>query len=376
MEPPGAFLTLLGGVIAVIPVVSLAVSDPLPPNELVALAIGFAFGAAVLTVSAWGVVGTSDLPGPWMERAVLWAVGGVALFTSIVGFIIAVGPAESPSTVINYGSLGASLGCATGVLVGTIEARSIHRARESARLTAETARATAERQRLDQLNAILRHEVLNGVNIIQGQADMVAERCRDRPDVHHGLETVQRRADRIAETVSAVRVLINTVTDEVDLDSYDLSRVILDEAGDISAAHPSATITVSSQEPVTVQADEMLPRVFSNLLSNAIEHNDSAHPEVTVRMERESEWIAVRVTDNGPGIPPDKRAKLFDRNRGDHGIGLHLVRSLVERYGGTIDLLETGRDGTTFTVWLPIHAAAGSTGNETRDTLEESAIPA
>lgn len=100
-------------------------------------------------------------------------------------------------------------------------------------------------------------------------------------------------------------------------------------------------------------ADDLLPRVFGNLLSNAVEHNDDAVPRISVTVTEWVDEVTVRIADDGPGIPASERETLFERSeRADHGLGLYIVGELVERYGGRVELVETGPDGTTFDVTL------------------------
>lgn len=75
-------------------------------------------------------------------------------------------------------------------------------------------------------------------------------------------------------------------------------------------------------------------------------------PSAVVGIESD-DIVTVRVGDNGPGISPLMRETLFEQSqRADHGLGLYLVRELVVRYGGNIDLVETGQDGSTFEILL------------------------
>lgn len=107
-------------------------------------------------------------------------------------------------------------------------------------------------------------------------------------------------------------------------------------------------------------ADDLLPRVFSNLLSNAVEHNDGARPRVDVTVETTPDSVTVLVADDGPGVPRSKLPSLFERTAEgtSHGLGLYLVRTLAGRYGGRVDLRETGPDGSVFAVELPRADAA------------------
>jgi signal transduction histidine kinase len=111
---------------------------------------------------------------------------------------------------------------------------------------------------------------------------------------------------------------------------------------------------------------DRLAQVFSNLLSNSAKYTE-AGGKLAVAIAREGHWGVVRVTDNGIGIPPEDLGRVFDlfsqvgshakRADGGLGIGLSLVRSLVEVHGGTVEAQSEGAGrGSTFTVRLPIDA--------------------
>jgi signal transduction histidine kinase len=102
-----------------------------------------------------------------------------------------------------------------------------------------------------------------------------------------------------------------------------------------------ATVTVEGELPdVPVFANEMLSSVFANLLTNAIQHNDASDPAVAVSATATDDEVVVRVADNGPGIPDDRKAEVFERattlDDDGSGLGLYLVGTLVDQYGGEV----------------------------------------
>jgi signal transduction histidine kinase len=109
-----------------------------------------------------------------------------------------------------------------------------------------------------------------------------------------------------------------------------------------------------------------LKQVFINLLDNAIKYNREGG-SVTVHLSAGAERITAQVTDTGEGIPPQDLPHIFEkmyrveRRRGrpveGSGLGLAIVRRIVEQHGGSISV-ESGEEGTTFTVILPIASVA------------------
>jgi signal transduction histidine kinase len=101
----------------------------------------------------------------------------------------------------------------------------------------------------------------------------------------------------------------------------------------------------------------MLSSVFGNLLNNAIQHNDTEAPRVSVTVETTAETVVVRVADNGPGIPVDRRDEVFGRGEkgldsAGTGVGLYLVDRLVDAYGGSVAIEDNDPEGAVFVVEL------------------------
>jgi PAS domain S-box-containing protein len=221
--------------------------------------------------------------------------------------------------------------------------------------------ATKERlertnEELETLNRILRHDIRNDV-AVQSRLGRKLRAHVDEDGQEH-LEQLLDRSEHIADITTGLRLLMQTMLD----DGHDLTAVRLDtvleaEVENVSAAYEAATVSVSDGIPqVSVQADQLLPSVFQNILENAITHNDAARPKVSVSVQERAEDVVVRIADNGPGIPADVADELFDKgekgleSKGT-GIGLYLVTKLLDRYGGDIrvgsETLRADGPGTT-----------------------------
>nr|WP_305882660.1 sensor histidine kinase [Haloplanus ruber] len=97
----------------------------------------------------------------------------------------------------------------------------------------------------------------------------------------------------------------------------------------------------------------MLGSVFRNLLNNAVQHSDRDEPSVTVSASATDDAVTVRVADDGPGIPDDRKERVF--GKGEKGIesegtglGLYLVYTLVDQYGGEVWIEDNDPCGTVF----------------------------
>lgn len=102
----------------------------------------------------------------------------------------------------------------------------------------------------------------------------------------------------------------------------------------------------------------MLESVFRNLLKNAVQHNHTGHPRITVSMSETDGSATVRIADNGPGIPDDRKEQIFDHGEKGldsegTGIGTYLVKRLVTQYGGDVWIEDNDPTGSIFVVTLP-----------------------
>jgi len=167
-------------------------------------------------------------------------------------------------------------------------------------------------------------------------------------------------------TTSAREVTELLLQAETERTPTNLRHVLQHRIDDAQAGDHNALITtVGGVSNASVLADDMLGSVFRNLLQNAILHNDADVPEIRVSTTGSEDRVRVFIADNGPGIPDERKEEIFDEGeRGidseGTGLGLYLVRTLVNRYEGNVWVEDNERGGATFVVELP--RADGGTG--------------
>lgn len=288
---------------------------------------------------------------PTEHRQVLYGtIAGLAVFAAFVG-TLAVLQFGNLWNIVAAGRWGATIGAAMGFMIGFVSARSVQEAveLERARVRAET--AEEQRALLEYVNSILRHEVLNAANVIGGYATRLAE-GEDGSEA----EIIQRQADHLTQITREVRVLI-AASENLDVqEPRDVVTVIGDELRAVEDREPTVDTHLVAPESAEVVADDLLPRLFSNLIDNAVRHNDGDSASVEVTVTTGEDTVTVTVRDDGPGIPEGIRSTLFEPEPGTdagHGLGLTIVGRLVDRYDGSVELTETGPGGSTFQVELP-----------------------
>ncbi|WP_318569481.1 HAMP domain-containing sensor histidine kinase [Salinigranum marinum] len=207
-------------------------------------------------------------------------------------------------------------------------------------------------EQLSLLAQVLRHDIANAATVVTGWGEVL--RGEVSPDGVEALERVLRGGQRITELVENSRDLTKLIEAGHDLETEALALgpILRTEVDAIERAHASTTqrVTVDLDAPpstVEVVAGGMLPSVFANLLSNAVRHGDTETVEISVAVESGPSEVVVRVTDNGPGIPDEQKERVFEpaTKRGDSpgdGLGLSLVRRLVESYGGRVWFEDAG----------------------------------
>ncbi|MFC7056974.1 PAS domain S-box protein [Halovenus salina] len=216
-----------------------------------------------------------------------------------------------------------------------------------------------QRDDLDVLNQVLRHDIRNDLQLITAYAELLEDECDDDEKY---IETVLESANHAVELTLQARDMADVMVSDEELQHVTLRNVLEDELTEVQLSFPDATIAADSQLPsVSVQATDMLGSVFRNLLKNAIQHNGKDNPEVHVSAQVEENTVTVRVADNGPGVPDNQKEEVFGKGEtglesSGTGIGLYLVKTLVESYGGNITVEDNDPEGAIFVVELPTAA--------------------
>jgi signal transduction histidine kinase len=216
-----------------------------------------------------------------------------------------------------------------------------------------------QRDNLDVLNRVLRHDIRNDLQVITGYVEMLADECDDAETDAH-FETIHGTIDHAIGLTKVAREMADVMlsTDEASR-PVDLRTVLENELDEVRSTYADAVVSTETTVPrIAVEADDMLNSVFRNLLKNAIQHNDTETPRVTVSVTDRGDTAVVRVADNGPGIPENQRETIFgkgEKGLGSQGtgIGLYLVDTLVESYGGEVSVEDSASGGAAFVVELP-----------------------
>ncbi|WP_128693880.1 sensor histidine kinase [Methanoculleus taiwanensis] len=214
----------------------------------------------------------------------------------------------------------------------TVEVRERRRAEEA--LIRKSEELEAARNEANMYLDIMTHDVRNANNVSSMYADLLVDLADG--DLKAYVEKLHDSIGRSSEILMNVATIRRASEESSRLVPVNLDAVIRNEIRNF----PDATIRYIDP-PVSVLADGLLPTVLTNLVGNAVKHGGSG-VEITIRVEKHDREVMISVEDTGPGIPDEIKRKLFTRfergrasGRGE-GLGLFIVRTLVERYGGKI----------------------------------------
>lgn len=246
------------------------------------------------------------------------------------------------------------------------------RDREALLQSEQQARAAAERasRMKDEFLATLSHELRTPLNAILGWAGILSRGPTDAEDLRQGLETIERNARAQTQIIEDLLDLSRIISGKLRLDVRRIEMASVVE-GAIETVRPAVNAkgihlkTRFDPTAGSVSGDPgRLQQVFWNLLSNAIKFTPR-DGSVDVVLEHLHSHVQVSVIDTGEGIDPNFLPHVFDRFRqadststrqhGGLGIGLSIVKQLVELHGGSVRVSSGGKgSGSTFVVSLPI----------------------
>ncbi|WP_308285436.1 sensor histidine kinase [Actinoplanes hulinensis] len=257
---------------------------------------------------------------------------------------------------------GAPLGAVVAMndVTGT---RAQQRAIEDARRELASANTELRRSNADLANfaGAVSHDLVAPLAAVGGYLELIGEEVEGRP--RKWVEAATRAVSRMRELIRSLLDYAQAGSAPVRPGEADLADLFEQVQGDLAPAASAAGAVVEANQPLPVATGDpvLIRQLLQNLVGNSIKYRDPRRPcRVTVTAERAESGWTVRVADNGLGIPPDQRERVFDMftrlgngTADGHGIGLSTCWRIVERHGGDIRVDETPGGGTTVSFTLP-----------------------
>jgi signal transduction histidine kinase len=217
----------------------------------------------------------------------------------------------------------------------------------------------------DEFLSIASHELRTPLTPLQLHLEMWQGALTNGDDARRRLDTALRQTQKLSKLVESLLDVSRLTTGRMALEPerFDLAQVAREvvERFAPDARSAGCAVTLLANEPVIGCWDRLrVEQVLSNLLSNAIKYGAGQPIDLTVERSGE-EGACVRVTDRGIGITAEDSARIFDRferavsprHYGGMGLGLYIVRQIVEAHAGSIAVESTPGAGSSFTVLLP-----------------------
>ena len=238
---------------------------------------------------------------------------------------------------------------------------------------AARAEAEAANKNKDEFLATLSHELRTPLTAILGWSHLLRTKKLNEPDINRAIDTIERNARSQSQLIDDLLDVSRIITGKLSIDRtrVDLAKVIegaLDVTRPLAEAKEIQFTIAIEPSPCFVHGDSTrLQQIFWNLFSNAVKFTPRGG-RVVVDAKTINSRVTVAVTDTGIGIKPELLPFIFDRFRqgdgsttrehGGLGLGLAIVRHLVELHGGTVDVDSDGIEcGATFKVTIPVAIA-------------------
>lgn len=200
---------------------------------------------------------------------------------------------------------------------------------------------------------LLSHDVANQLQVIMTSTGLLEEEVPQsyvedaRKDI---LDAVERCNRLITKVKRAAQIR------EVPLSSIDLMPVLSEKITVLEKVYDAKVHLQGPKKEAWVEADILLGELIWNLLENAARHNPTDRKEVWISVKTKGKSIELSVSDNGPGLSDARKPVLFTERKHGGGVGLRLIRQMIRKYSGSIEVTDRVKDtpseGTKFIVTL------------------------
>ncbi|WP_138005004.1 PAS domain-containing protein [Halalkalirubrum salinum] len=215
-------------------------------------------------------------------------------------------------------------------------------------------------QTLDVLNRVLRHNLRNALNAIDGYAELLETAEVDSETRQASVAAIRNQAEsmrKIAEKTAEIRSIWDPGEDHRTWDRFDIGSV----AESYRYQYPDAVITpaVGDDGEIQVRNAELYKKALDEAVENAIVHTDQSPPEVTIAVHRDPDanQLRIRVADNGPGVPAVERETIESGEETPltHGlgVGLWVMEWITTTLGGELLIANNEPNGSVVTFRLP-----------------------
>jgi signal transduction histidine kinase len=210
------------------------------------------------------------------------------------------------------------------------------------------------------------HDLRTPMARLRGTAEMALQTAGENPEAcREALADSMEESERVLTMLKTLMDVseAETGTMKLNVEKFDLAPLVRDilDLYQIVAEEKRIALSAQAAEGLSIEADRIrIQQVLANLVDNAIKYT-AVEGRVEVAAFREADYVIIRVLDNGMGIPPEELPRIWERlYRGDKsrsqkglGLGLCLVKAVVQAHGGRVEVASQPQAGSVFTVRLP-----------------------
>ncbi|MHB1687415.1 MAG: heavy metal sensor histidine kinase [Ignavibacteriaceae bacterium] len=221
-------------------------------------------------------------------------------------------------------------------------------------------------KRLSQFSADIAHELKNPINNLMGEGEIALSKPRTNDEYRLVIESSLEEYRRIAKMIEALLFLARKDNSEIMLNSKPID--VKNEIDELFSFYESIIdekkLTINCHGNINIMGDPVLVRqVLNNVISNAVNYSSINGKIDVILKEQDNGKLEVQVSDNGIGIPKENLSKIFDRfyrtdssrsvNPNGIGLGLSMVKSIMELHQGSVKIESELNKGTTVTLIFP-----------------------
>lgn len=212
----------------------------------------------------------------------------------------------------------------------------------------------------------LSHELKTPLTILKGEVEVVLKKMRSSEEYEAILRSSLEEIDKMTRLVENLLMMASFESKKImpQRKALDLKALILEVINNIKrlADHKEITIGLSGEEGLTLPGDEkQLKQLFLNLIDNAVKYTLSGG-RIDLKLEKSGDDARITIKDDGVGIPEEETVHIFDRFYRVHslkashgfGLGLSIVKAIVDAHHGNIKVESSTGKGTTFIITLPL----------------------
>jgi PAS domain S-box-containing protein len=217
-------------------------------------------------------------------------------------------------------------------------------------------------QQLEVLNRVLRHNLRNGTQVIEGNATILRDAIDDE-ELKTQAKAIEERTAALANLSDQARTISSLFERQSPaVATCDITQLVTEVVDEVSKTYPDAKITTSEHDSIHARGASPLKTALVEILENAIIHNDQPTPEVTIVIsqsieDRAGEWAKIEIADNGAGIPENEQKTIESGEetplQHGTGLGLWIVYWAMSLLGGEVTLENNSPRGTRVVLNLP-----------------------